>query len=88
MSALEKFNFIQPRNPNLLSYIDDGRDKQNFYLVMEFCNGGNLQGILKLLKESGNVDSFENIIFEIAKQMANALLGICSLKNNKAFITF
>jgi len=53
---------------------------------MEYCNGGDLKDLLELLNEEGNWEDFENMIFEIAKQMSNALLGLCSIWNKKVFI--
>ena len=73
-NILSKFNCS-----NLVKYYDSSKDNNNFYILMEFCDGENLRNFInKNMNNNTLID--ENIIYNIIKQIC---LGIKEIHNKK-----
>lgn len=60
-------------NPNLLKLIDHGMDDKNYYLMTNYCNGGNLDEYLKELKEKKIQAFSEEMVQHVMKGILNGL---------------
>ena len=72
-NILSKFN-----SKNIVKYYDSYKDKDKFYILMEYCTGKNLRDFIsenKALIE-------ENILYNIIKQICIGLKEIHQKKNN------
>ena len=67
-------------HPNCVSLIDLKKTKSHCYLVMEFCNGGDLTGCLKKYKAAYRRPFTEEIVQYIMRQVVN---GLNFLHSNK-----
>lgn len=75
-------HYIKEPNGNLLQYVDNFDDQDNFYLVTEFCNGGNLfeltNSIIQI-KDAQRKDRMMGLVFETVEQISNALYGLSNI---------
>jgi serine/threonine protein kinase len=60
-------------HPNIVSLIDLKKTKSHHYLVMEFCNGGDLTGCLKKYMMKYNRPFSEEIVQYLMKQIVSGL---------------
>lgn len=75
ITLLKKIN-----HPNIVRLIDLKKTKSHCYIVMEYCNGGDLSGCLKKYKEAYRRPFSEEIVQYIMRQVVN---GINFLHSNK-----
>ena len=75
ITLLKKIN-----HPNIVRLIDLKKTKSHCYIVMEYCNGGDLSGCLKKYKEAYRRPFSEEIVQYIMRQVVN---GIYFLHSNK-----
>ena len=68
ISLLKKIN-----HPNIVRLIDLKKTKNHCYIVMEFCNGGDLSGCLKKYKALHRRPFSEEIVQYIMRQVVNGL---------------
>lgn len=48
---MKEINIIKKLNhPNIIKFIDAKKTDNNIYLIMEFCNGGSLESLVKSKK--------------------------------------
>ncbi|XP_069101698.1 serine/threonine-protein kinase nekl-2-like isoform X1 [Argopecten irradians] len=52
---------------NVVRYVDSFRDKDNVYMVMEYCSGGTLHSYIRDLNNSMEEDNFLNFMNQITK---------------------
>jgi len=67
-------------HPNIVRLIDLKKTKSHCYIIMDFCNGGNLSGCLKKYMATYRRPFSEEIVQHIMKQVVN---GINFLHSNK-----
>ena len=65
-------------HPNLVGLIDLKKTKSHCYLVMEFCNGGDLTGCLKKYMERYRKPFTEEIVQHLMRQIVNGLEALHS----------
>jgi len=65
------------KHPNILRFLEAKKTKNNIYIFIEFCNGGDLRRFLDL--KGGKLD--EKIVSTIIKQIAD---GLNHLNDNDA----
>ena len=75
ITLLKKIN-----HPNIVRLIDLKKTKSHCYIVMEFCNGGDLSGCLKKYKHAHHRPFSEQIVQYIMRQVVS---GIAFLHSNK-----
>jgi serine/threonine protein kinase len=75
ITLLKKIN-----HPNIVRLIDLKKTKSHCYIVMEYCNGGDLSGCLKKYKAAYKRPFSEEIVQYIMRQVVN---GINFLHSNK-----
>lgn len=75
ITLLKKIN-----HPNIVRLIDLKKTKSHCYIVMEFCNGGDLSGCLKKYKTAHHRPFSEQIVQYIMRQVVS---GIAFLHSNK-----
>ncbi len=75
ITLLKKIN-----HPNIVRLIDLKKTKSHCYIVMEFCNGGDLSGCLKKYKATYHRPFSEEIVQYIMRQVVS---GISFLHSNK-----
>ena len=75
ITLLKKIN-----HPNIVRLIDLKKTKSHCYIVMEYCNGGDLSGCLKKYKAAYRRPFPEEIVQYIMRQVVN---GINFLHSNK-----
>ena len=75
ITLLKKIN-----HPNIVRLIDLKKTKSHCYIVMEFCNGGDLSGCLKKYKAAHRRPFSEEIVQYIMRQVVS---GISFLHSNK-----
>ncbi|CAD8106723.1 unnamed protein product [Paramecium sonneborni] len=63
-------------NENVISLIDHIETKDKHYLVMEYCNGGDLDSYIKLLREKNKQPLSERQAKEFLKQLLNGFKGL------------
>ena len=68
ISILKKIN-----HPNIVRLIDLKKTKSHCYIVMEYCNGGDLSGCLKKYKALHRRPFSEEIVQYIMRQVVNGL---------------
>ena len=68
ITLLKKIN-----HPNIVRLIDLKKTKSHCYIVMEFCNGGDLSGCLKKYKEVHRRPFSEQIVQYLMRQIVNGL---------------
>ena len=61
------------KHPNIVALIDLKKTKSHCYIVMEFCNGGDLSGCLKKYKEAYHRPFPEAIVQYLMRQIVNGL---------------
>lgn len=67
-------------HPNIVKFYEKLKDDKNYYLIMEYCNGGNLNEILKKYKQKYN-DSFSlDITQYLMRQIISSIDYIHSKK--------
>ncbi len=67
-------------HPNIVRLIDLKKTKSHCYIVMEFCNGGDLSGCLKKYKAAHHRPFSEEIVQYLMRQIVS---GISFLHSNK-----
>ena len=75
ITLLQKIN-----HPNIVRLIDLKKTKSHCYIVMEYCNGGDLSGCLKKYKAAHRRPFSEEIVQYIMRQVVS---GISFLHSNK-----
>ena len=71
------------KHPNIVSLTDLKKTKSHIYIVMEYCNGGDLSGCLKKYKLIHRRPFTEEIVQYLMRQIVN---GLCFLHSKKLFI--
>ena len=61
------------RHPNIVGLIDLKKTKSHCYLVMEFCNGGDLTGCLRKYMEAHRKPFSEEIVQYLMRQIVSGL---------------
>ena len=56
-------------SPYVVRYYDSFINKDNLSIIMEFCNKGDLQRLIKKAKSSGVTSLLENVIWNISLQV-------------------
>jgi serine/threonine-protein kinase ULK/ATG1 len=55
--AMKEINIMKKLNhPNVIKFIDAKKTDNNIYLIMEFCNGGSLEDLVK--SKRGTIGKF------------------------------
>lgn len=67
------------RHPNIVGLIDLKKTKSHCYLVMEFCNGGDLTGCLRKYMEAHRKPFSEEIVQYLMRQIVSGLDALHSL---------
>jgi serine/threonine protein kinase len=67
-------------SPFVVRYYDSFINKDNLAIIMEFCNKGDLQRLIKKAKASGVTSLLENVLWNISLQI---LLGLYYLHSKK-----
>lgn len=67
------------KNENVISLLDHIETKDKHYLVMEYCNGGDLDSYIKLLREKNKQLLSERQAKEFLKQLLNGFQGLQAL---------
>ena len=75
ITLLKKIN-----HPNIVKLIDLKKTKSHCYIVMEFCNGGDLSGCLKKYKAAHRRPFPEEVVQYIMRQVVS---GLAFLHSNK-----
>ena len=75
ITLLKKIN-----HPNIVKLIDLKKTKSHSYIVMEFCNGGDLSGCLKKYKAAHRRPFPEEVVQYIMRQVVS---GLAFLHSNK-----
>jgi NIMA (never in mitosis gene a)-related kinase len=72
------------KHPNIVKYLDRIIDKQNskIYIIMEYCEGGDLANFLKKIKKEKE-EFPEDAIWKILSQIIMALYEIHKRKEGK-----
>ena len=87
--------FIKIHNQNLINLISYEATSNNIYLILEYCNGGNLKKLLEFLKNNNDflfkLKLIQNIISQIINgleflHMNKKIFGFLSMEN--IFINF
>ena len=83
------------RHPNIVGLIDLKKTKSHCYLVMEFCNGGDLTGCLRKYMEAHRKPFSEEIVQYLMRQIVSGLDALHSrnilhrdLKSDNILICF
>ena len=82
-----------PAHPNVVEYIRAWQDQRHFYVQMELCEGGTLQGVLDRDGEALRAPAHEPRVWEVARGVARGLEHIhsyevihCDLKPDNILI--
>ena len=68
------------KHPNIINFVDLKKTRRHFFIIFDYCNGGNLSNILdKYQKEFGKPFSQE-IIQHLMRQIIDAFIYFYSLK--------
>jgi len=68
------------KHPNIINFVDLKKTRRHFFIIFDYCNGGNLSNILdKYQKEFGKPFSQE-IIQHLMRQIIDAFIYLYSLK--------
>ena len=68
------------KHPNIAKYEDVKKTKKHFYIVMEFCNGGELSKALEKYQSKYGHSFTEEIVQHLMRQIINAFQYIHKLK--------
>ena len=68
------------KHPNIAKYEDVKKTKKHFYIVMEFCNGGELSKALEKYQSKHGCSFSEEIVQHLMRQIINAFQYIHKLK--------
>ena len=60
------------KHPNIAKYEDVKKTKKHFYIVMEFCNGGELSKALEKYQSKYGCSFPEEIVQHLMRQIINA----------------
>jgi serine/threonine-protein kinase ULK/ATG1 len=82
-------------HPNIVRFIDIKKTKTNYYLIYEYCNGGNLSTILEEYYNLYQTHFSEEIIQYLMKQITSAIhyihsqnIFLCNINLKKILIHF
>ena len=68
------------KHPNIVKYEDVKKTKKHFYIVMEYCNGGELSKALEKYQEKYNRPFSQEIVQYLMRQIISAFKYIHGLK--------
>ena len=68
------------KHPNIVKFEDVKKTKKHFYIVMEYCNGGELSKALEKYQEKYGRSLPEEIVQYLMRQIINAFQYIHKLK--------
>ena len=68
------------KHPNIVKFEDVKKTKKHFYIVMEYCNGGELSKALEKYQEKYGKPFSEEIVQHLMRQIIDAFRYIHSLK--------
>jgi serine/threonine protein kinase len=67
-------------HPNIVKFEEVKKTKKHFYIIMEYCNGGDLTGAIEKYKEKYGKPFPEEIVQHFMKQIISAFKYLHSLK--------
>ena len=73
-NILSKFNC-----ENIVKYYNSSKNNENFYILMEFCDGQNLKDFIKINKNNNTLIE-ENILYNIIIQICSGIKEIHKMK--------